>query len=118
MEKKFVIWYWHVPPFAMNSAVTLFDPTRLSESHQSVGAFCGTREEAWERLNGDGQGVALLEERSHTSMSVGDVLQDEEGRLHLCAELGWMVYTPNSNPRNEVDRETTWTVSQEREGED
>ena len=53
-------------------------------------------DDAWRQMQAEywspnGEGRPLLERLglSHTSMSVGDVIQDDEGKYWECLDLGW-----------------------------
>ena len=70
---------------------------RLRHTHVRVTTVeADNRADAWLKMQGEnwsphGEARSLIERLglSHTSMSVGDVLQDEEGEYWECLDLGW-----------------------------
>jgi len=70
---------------------------RLRRSHVRVTTIeADSRAEAWLKMQGEnwsphGEARPLIEYLglTHTSMSVGDVLRDEEGVYWECLDLGW-----------------------------
>jgi len=70
---------------------------RLRSSHVRVTTIeAGSRAEAWLKMQGEnwsphGEARAMLRSLGlgHTSMSVGDVLQDGEGAYWECLDQGW-----------------------------
>jgi len=70
---------------------------RLRHSHVRVTTIeADSRAEAWLKMQGEnwsphGEARPLIEYLglTHTSMSVGDVLRDEEGVYWECLDLGW-----------------------------
>jgi hypothetical protein len=70
---------------------------RLRHTHVRVTTVeADSRAEAWLKMQGEnwsprGEARPLIEHMglTHTSMSVGDVLRDEEGVYWECLDLGW-----------------------------
>ena len=75
----------------------LLTVSRLQHSHALVATVeADCRGDAWLEMQGEnwsphGEARSLIERLglSHTSMSVGDVLQDQEGEYWECLDLGW-----------------------------
>ena len=70
---------------------------RLGHTHVRLTTIeADSRAEAWLKMQGEnwsprGEARPLIEHLglTHTSMSVGDVLRDEEGGYWECLDLGW-----------------------------
>ena len=71
--------------------------TALQSTHAPLcGIEADSLDDAWRQMQGEnwspnGEARLLLQRLglSHTSMSVGDVVQDEDGIYWECLELGW-----------------------------
>ena len=70
---------------------------KLSETHvfvreveaESKGeVYCSMQGEVWSP-RGEAKPLIKRLGLSHTSMSIGDVVQDQDGRYWLCVEMGW-----------------------------
>lgn len=58
------------------------------EAHSLDEAFCRMQGENWSPY-GEARGLLCSLGLGHTSMSVGDVLQDDEGVYWECLDRGW-----------------------------
>jgi hypothetical protein len=75
----------------------LLTVSRLQETHVHLTTVeAEGRSDAWLKMQGEnwsphGEARPLIEmlDLTHTSMSVGDVLRDEEGVYWECIDLGW-----------------------------
>lgn len=82
----------------------------LPETHifvRSIQATC--LDEVYWKMQGEqwspnGEACSLIERLglSHTSLSIGDVVQAPDGRYHICRWLDWEEMTPTSSAVTEV----------------
>ena len=96
---KFQVYYARRPTYHASGqfGTPLLTVHRLRHSHVRVTTIeADGRAEAWLKMQGEnwsphGEAGPLIEHLglTHTSMSVGDVLRDEEGVYWECLELGW-----------------------------
>jgi hypothetical protein len=96
---RYKVWYMkpeHFRTYIMGTEVP--DPNRLSETHVYLKTIeCGGPNAAFSIMQGEnwspnGEARELIEKKglSHTSMSVGDVLEEvNSGKKIACASVGW-----------------------------
>ena len=108
---RYQIFYARCPTFRPSGA---FGIPRLTVAAMQSGhvRLCEVQaeslEDAWcqmqaERWSPNGEARPLLERLglSHTSMSVGDVIQDEDGACWECLDLGWRPLEDDTKERNQ-----------------
>ena len=93
------IFYARRPTFHPSGAfgTPLLTTTALRSTHARLSEIeADSLDDAWRQMQGEnwspnGEARPLLKRLglSHTSMSVGDVVQDEDGIYWECLELGW-----------------------------
>ena len=96
---RYQILYAHRPTFHPSGAsgIPRLTAAAMQSSHVRLCEVqADTLDDAWcqmqaERWSPNGEARPLLERLglSHTSMSVGDVIQDEDGIQWECLDLGW-----------------------------
>ena len=97
---KYKVFYAKTPRPLPHAGQGRSDPVtveRLPETHVFVRDVDGeSKDDVFRLMQGEvwspqGEARPLIERLglSHTSMSVGDVVQDEEGHYWLCAKVGW-----------------------------
>jgi hypothetical protein len=92
--------YYRRPEYfeAFLSGFDIPDPARLTDTHvelrdieaSSLGAVYGlSQAEVWSP-NGEARSLILMKRLAHTSMSVGDVVEDlDGGEMYMCGRTGW-----------------------------
>ena|SRR5262245_17599010 len=100
VKYRYKVWYMKPEHFHTYSGVTpeLPDPNKLSETHVHLktiecsgpnAAFSMMQGENWSP-NGEARELIRAKGLSHTSMSVGDVLEEvSSGKKIACAFVGW-----------------------------
>lgn len=63
---------------------------RTVEAHNTEAAWLACQGEFWSP-NGEARELIQSKGLAHTSMSVGDCLVDDKGRLHVCDRFGFML---------------------------
>ena len=96
---KYQVYYARMPTFHPSGqfGAPLLTISALAQSHVRLGEVEGKHlDDAWRRMQGEhwsphGEARGLIQSLGlgHTSMSVGDVLCDEEGAYWECLDLGW-----------------------------
>lgn len=96
---KFQVYYARRPTFHPSGqyGTPLLTVSALPHSHvRLIEVNAGNLDDAWWHMQGEnwsphGEARPLLEslDLCHTSMSVGDVIRDEEGLYWECVERGW-----------------------------
>ena len=96
---KYQAYYARRPTFHPSGqfGTPLLTVSALAQSHIRLGEVKGKHlDDAWRRMQGEnwssnGEARGLLQSLGlgHTSMSVGDVLRDEEGVYWECLDCGW-----------------------------
>ena len=96
---KYQVYYARRPTFHPSGrfGTPLLTVSTLAHSHERLGEVEGKHlDDAWRRIQGEnwsphGEARELIQSLglSHTSMSVGDVLQDEAGVYWECLGHGW-----------------------------
>jgi hypothetical protein len=96
---QYQVYYAHRPAYHPSGQLgtPLLTVPRLAHTHARVTTIeADSRAEAWLRMQAEnwsphGEARPLIERLglTHTSMSVGDVLRDEEGVYWECLDLGW-----------------------------
>ena len=96
---RYQVYYARRPTYHASGQLgtPLLTVPRLRHSHVRVTIVeADNRADAWLKMQGEnwsphGEARPLIEHLglTHTSMSVGDVLHDEEGIFWECLELGW-----------------------------
>ena len=95
----FQVYYARCPTYRPSGqgGTPLLTVSRLSHSHAHVvDVEADSRADAWLKMQAEhwsphGEDWPRIEQLglTHTSMSVGDVLRDEEGAYWECLDLGW-----------------------------
>ena len=96
---RYQIFYARRPTFHPSGAfgIPRLTTAAMQSSHVHVCSVeADSLDDAWRRMQGEhwspnGEARPLLEclGLSHTSMSVGDVIRDQNGTYWECLELGW-----------------------------
>ena len=97
---NYKVFYARTPRYLPHTGQGRSDPVTvegLPETHVYLGDVeAASKDDAFRLMQGEvwspqGEARPLIERLglSHTSMSVGDVVRDEEGRYWLCESVGW-----------------------------
>jgi hypothetical protein len=94
------VYYAKNPTFMVAEDDPMPTPESLMQTHALVrsidasspeAAFHAMQAERWSP-NGEANALILRLGLSHTSMSVGDILLDEQGIYHQCLPFGWRTH--------------------------
>lgn len=95
---RYQIFYARRPTFLLSAfGIPRLTVAAMQSSHVRLCEIqADSLDDAWQRMQAEhwsphGEARPLLERLglSHTSMSVGDVIQDEDGTYWECLDLGW-----------------------------
>lgn len=99
--KQYKVHYWRDPSTILDAP----NITRegLADTHQHIATIhAEDPDHAYRSMQGElmppEEAARIGPLAGHTSMSVGDALEEPDGTLHICQNLGWNTIPPTGDP--------------------
>ena len=103
-DNKYLIFYRKQPTFDEKESKETFEKSYFVEWQYLGYLKAANLGEAFNVMQGEiwspkGQANYLIEQLglTHTSMSVGDIVQEINGNTYICANNGWLIYDNDFN---------------------